>query len=172
MSRMLQAHQWQLTFFAAGAVALAPAHPTSAQANAPVPALAGLTAVRVAVDIKAPATVLSRTDTTALGNRIAQELQQYGWRVLPTDAPGAPLLFVGLLVAESHALGTPVYGIRLECTLTESVRRARDNALLPASTWSSGGQMLLVTNPAELSAAIQNGAVAVVAKFNRERGKM
>ncbi len=149
-------------------IALLAFGPTRIAAQAAPPnALARLSAIRVRVDLKAPASAIR--DTNALGAAVEQALLQHGWRILSlTDNPDAPLFFVGILVLESRG----VSGVRIECTLTESVRRVRDGVVVAASTWTAPGQLSLVVNPAELSDVIRQGAVSGVTQFNLARGPL
>ncbi len=131
--------------------------------------LAGLHDVRMAVSVDARNGESPPISVPSIERAIRSTLKRGGLHIVETE--DAPLIFFGVLISVVHASPSTLYVVRYEYTLTENVRTARmPTVTIPASTWSAGGAVDAVFDPAGVSGAIERMAAQLSEKLNRARG--
>lgn len=136
--------------------------------------IAGLREVRTSVSVAVVNGPSPSIDTAAIASSLKTTLRAGGLRVMDRTTEGndeSPLIFFRALVSVVKIISpipVIVYAISYEYNVTENARLTRSpSAVVPVTSWSAGGAVQVVSDPAAVSGAIERMAVALSEKFNR-----
>lgn len=139
--------------------------------------LTGLREVRTSVSVVVMNGPSPSIDTAAIASSLKTTLRAGGLRVMDRTTEGhdeSPLIFFRALVSVVKIVSpTPVivYAISYEYNVTENARLTRSPfVVVPVSSWSAGGAVQVVSDPAALSGIIERMVVALSQKLNQVRG--
>lgn len=139
--------------------------------------LTGLREVRTSVSVVVMNGPSPSIDTAAIASSLKATLRAGGLRVMDrtTEANDeSPLVFFRALVSAVKIVSptpTVIYAISYEYNVTENARLTRSpSVVVPVTSWSAGGAVQVVSDPAAVSGTVERVAVVLSEKFNHARG--